>query len=528
MAIGQLLPSRALLLVSLLLPGAAVAATPPSPGAAPSAAAPITVVAVDAQDRAVDLARSHASLQRLPPEQAPDPGVPAGGGREDSDALSYVLAGAAPDLPATIDIQSWSAAGELLGELPAAPLRARRCPAAVAAAAGCVSTAPIRVVAEELDARHPLAAERSLLGELGGAVVLRDAQGRELKLVRVAGPRDTPLGPIERYRATLRVLVVRLSPRGAVPVGAGDAGALGAAREAVARAQALWGACGIGFGPPDEISVQIVDPPPPHLLAVGCGHGLPAGGGQLRFRVEGREIQVELPRGMQPQAAARRVAVAVRAAGFDPRVSDNAPIGAAALPTADLSVRLRDGRLARLDLPKSGPLDTDPTLRACIGTVDLDDGLSHFGDVDAVVGTLEERTLLRAYDDGDPGTIDVLIVPGFSGGDRIGESFIGSDGGSIRNTVLVDRAGLRAGRGSFALAHELGHVLLDDPGHPDDYGVDTPTRLMDADADEPTAFGPSRLIVDECVRALRQGGPDAALPLLRPWPLTALTLHPKK
>jgi len=320
---------------------------------------------------------------------------------------------------------------------------------------------------------------------------------------------------------------VRLSPSGAVPVGAGEAGALAAGRDAVTRAQALWGSCGVGFGPLEEVSVQIVDPPPSHLLVLGCGHGLPASGGRLRLLVEGREVAVDLPRGMSPRAAARRVASAVRTAGFVPRVSDNPPIGASALGTADVSVRLRDGRLARLDLPRSGPIDTDPTLGACVGSVDLDDGLAHFGDVDAVVGTVEERTLVRAYDDGDPRTIEVFIVPGFSGGDRIGESFIGSDGGSIRNTVVVDRAGLRAGRGSFALAHELGHVLLDDPGHPDDYGVDTPTRLLDAEADEPTAFGPSRLTVDECVRVLRQSGPDAPAPLLRPWPLGVLSLRAK-
>ena len=44
--------------------------------------------------------------------------------------------------------------------------------------------------------------------------------------------------------------------------------------------------------------------------------------------------------------------------------------------------------------------------------------------------------------------------------------------GSTENAIILDRAGIRAGARSFALAHELGHVLLDMPGHPDDYGVD--------------------------------------------------------
>jgi hypothetical protein len=88
--------------------------------------------------------------------------------------------------------------------------------------------------------------------------------------------------------------------------------------------------------------------------------------------------------------------------------------------------------------------------------------------------------------------------------------------------VIEDRAGVRADRSSFALAHELGHVLLDDPGHPDDFGIDTPTRLMDADAANSSAYGPRRLLVEECVRAVRQSGPGSASGLLTRWPLAPL------
>jgi hypothetical protein len=110
-------------------------------------------------------------------------------------------------------------------------------------------------------------------------------------------------------------------------------------------------------------------------------------------------------------------------------------------------------------------------------------------------------------------------VPSFSRTGRIGESFIYADGSSVRNAVIIDRAGIRAGARSFALAHELGHILLDMPGHPDDYGVDQPSSLMDADAADPTIFGPRRLSVADCERAIRQSGPTAPVPLLQPWPL---------
>ncbi len=134
---------------------------------------------------------------------------------------------------------------------------------------------------------------------------------------------------------------------------------------------------------------------------------------------------------------------------------------------------------------------------------------------------MEERSLIKAFDDGDPTTIEVLVIPSFSRTGRIGESFIYADGGSIRNAVIIDRAGIRAGARSFALAHELGHILLDMPGHPDDFGVDSPSSLMDADAADPTIFGPRRLSVAG-VRARRaaertQGARAAA----GAWPLYA-------
>jgi hypothetical protein len=167
----------------------------------------------------------------------------------------------------------------------------------------------------------------------------------------------------------------------------------------------------------------------------------------------------------------------------------------------------------------SEPLSSDATLSVCLGEVSLGDGLAHFDDLDAVAGTIEERALVKAYQDDDPGTIDVFVVPSFSKTGRIGESFIDTDGSAIQNVVIVDRAGIRAGSRSYALPHEIGHVLLDMPGHPDDFGVDRPWVLMDADAADATIFGPRRLSVGDCERAVRQSGPASGSSLLVPWPL---------
>ncbi len=195
-------------------------------------------------------------------------------------------------------------------------------------------------------------------------------------------------------------------------------------------------------------------------------------------------------------------------------VSPNARIGPGLAPSVDVSVRRKDGALCAVDTVPGVPLSTDPTLSVRIGSVDLSDGLQHFTDMDAMAGTLEERTLLKAFDDGDPRSIEIVVVPLFAGGGRIGESFIGSDLSSVRNVVLLDRAGIRARKSSLTLAHELGHVLMDLPGHPDDYGVDTPTLLMDSDAADASPFGPRRITLDECARVVRQAGPRARVPLL--------------
>jgi hypothetical protein len=115
--------------------------------------------------------------------------------------------------------------------------------------------------------------------------------------------------------------------------------------------------------------------------------------------------------------------------------------------------------------------------------------------------------------------VDLFVIPSFARGGRIGETFTTHRGGSISNTIIMDRAGVIVGARSFALAHEIGHILLGVPGHLDDYGTDQPTQLMDADASDGTIFGPRRLSIAECERALRQSGPGAPFPLLREWPL---------
>jgi hypothetical protein len=482
----------------------------------------VEVRAVDGDGRDVSFARSHASLQRTPPDRLGDDPFASTG---DPDALRFVVMGFYDDLPSTLSLLSIGADGAPIDALAGVPLGDVPCPASAPAGMICGSTRPIRAVADDIDRTHPLVADRSIKAELGGAIAVASPRMEKLQMIRVAGPRASPVGPIERYRATVRVFLVRVVPHGPPPIGADDAAAIALARGEVERANAMWGACGISLGPAREAAIAVVDPPRPHLLALGCDHGLPASGGAVRVRVDGREVTAKLAAGMLPAAAARVVERAIERAGFRAVVSDNPAMGAGAFGTSDVIVRRRGGEPALIEPPLRGPTSSDATMTACIGRVDLENGLAHFGDVDAVAGTVEERALIKAFDDGDPATVEIFVVPSFRGGGRIGESFIASDGGALRNLLVEDRGAIRSERAAFALAHELGHILLDDPGHPDDFGADTPTRLMDADAANGSAYGPRRLVVAECARALRQSGPGAPVALLRPWPLAPLALR---
>lgn len=481
----------------------------------------LEVLALDGRGDRVDLARSHAAISRELPAFLAANRTPAA----DPDSLRWVLAGPAEALPDSVSLVAHRPDGSELDQLKSVALAPFTCPAGVRAGIVCRATELVRATGDRIDRVHPESSGRSLRAEVGGRIVL-SVGGRKAASIRVGGPRRTALGSIERLRGQLRVHVLRSAPGGMPSLGGDDAGALALARAEIDAASGLWGQCGIHFGEPRESEIFVRDPPPPHLLAVGCDLGLPASGGEVRFVVGGRRVRLATRAGMAPTDVAVELSHALNRLGFAAGVSPNPPTGLSATRTADLLVRLRDGALARIEADGNAPLSSDPTLGVCLGEVDLADGLTHFADANAPAGTVEERTLIKAYADGDATTIDVFIVPAFTGSGRIGESFVDAEGASIQNVIVLDRAGVRAGARSAALAHELGHVLLDMAGHPDDYGVDSTSALMDADATDPSIFGPRRLSIAECERAVRQSGTGAPIPLLTPWPMTSAARKP--
>lgn len=479
---------------------------------------PLRVVAFTFEDaRAVELdsGKTHLTFSRAFPEASP---------LADPDGFRVVVRGmtAYP----TVDVVSLGAKGRVLDAVRGVPVDAP-CDGAPATRAveekaapvePCARSRSLRLVVDHIDRDHQGSLGRSLLAEVGGLVVVAEG-GKKRTSIHVGGPRDTRHGPMPRFRLHLKSTMFRAEKTGKPALFANEGAALESMRADFDDAASLWAQCGIAFADPD---MRIAPPPPPFLVSFGNDLGLPSSGGVVSVKVEGKKLKLVLPPGRTPLDAARLFAIELEKAGFRGEVSRNARIAPGAFGSADVRVSKADGALARVEA--EGLLSSDASMNVAIGEVDLSDGLTHFGDMDSPAGTLEERALVKSLDDSDPRILRVLYVPYFAGGGRVGESFIYGDGSSVKNVVLLDRSGIRTRRSSHAVAHELGHALLDVPGHPDDFGTDTPSLLMDSDASDASVYGPRRLTVDECARVLVESGPRGKIPLLEAWPFEPVPL----
>lgn len=376
----------------------------------------------------------------------------------------------------------------------------------------------VRLVADAIDAEAPNVSDRVLRVALGDDVraVYAAAGGRSAVASMRVGRAEGAATRRGILTGRLRIRVLRRSAGGAPVMGSNDAAAIAIARSQIGIANEIWGQCGITFGDPASADVAIVDPPAPALLAVADVDGLPAaGGGTLRLTVGGRAIRPITTRAHErPLGTALRIADAVRALGFVAQVFENPPTELSSGRSADVVIRTREGAPAPLGADGAAPLSSDARQTLTIGRVDLDDGLQEFENMTAIAGTLEERALIRLLSDDDPRTVDVFLIDRFTGNTRQGEAFIEGDGGSIANVLVLDRNGVRQEREAWTQAHELGHVLLDQPFHPDNVGPDRPWPLMDADSSLGLVTGPKRLTEDECLRARVESGPGAEPELL--------------
>jgi len=381
----------------------------------------------------------------------------------------------------------------------------------------------VRLVADETDRQARGAEDRTLRVGLRDFVIARYRNGTDAleQTLRVGLPGDVD-APTAARQARVHVHILRLTRElGAAPViGRDELHALRLMRQQLEAANEIWLQCNLSFGPPSEVAIEVSDPPPPTLLSVADGDGLPARGGSVRFKIGTQSIG---PIATQPMATpletAREIARALTARGFYARVSENLATRPGAGRSADILVTRQDGSFVSIEPEPSTPLSSDVRQSLRIGRVDLSDGLQEFDNMTAQVGSLEERALLKALSDDDPTTIDLFVINQFTGATRQGEAFIADPNAAIVNTVVIDRNGLRHLPLAWTLAHELGHVLMNDPLHPDNVGPDRPWLLMDADSGRGTVDGPKRLRAQDCERT-RDASQETSAPLLAPFDIS--------
>ncbi|MGE0327522.1 MAG: ImmA/IrrE family metallo-endopeptidase [Polyangiaceae bacterium] len=479
---------------------------------------------VDARPRVAIALRAYrvASGKWVAPAYAAVSRERPGGWGEGSDPEAFSLGVRAPKglLPKQVWLRSYSAKHRQVDIRGPLELSGVACPT-MDGDTECGVSQALRLVTTSVDRAHPEAG-LALRVELGGHVELDLSEHRAPRTapaeLHVIGPAPAT-APARLGEVRLRVHVLRQGSAGSPAIGGSDEGAKRVMQRELRDSAALWSQCGLEF---KLERLEVVDPPVTSMLSVGCEQGAQSSGGGLELNVGTKTLKLRWPAGLGPRQVAEKIRGAIIRLGFDVELSDNGSTGYTNLPTLDLEVRERRG--SKLGAPvglfaleegsEKRPISDDATLPLCLGEVSLRDGLDHFNDFNASSGTVEERSLIKALQDDDPGTIELFVVPSFVNSGRIGESFIYTAGASVRNVLIVDRAGIRAGSRSFVLAHELGHVLLDMPGHPDDFGVDDPGRLMDSDASESSVFGPRRLSLDDCRRVWSQSGSSAPLPLI--------------
>lgn len=392
---------------------------------------------------------------------------------------------------------------------------------AMAGADGRPARSPfVRLVTDTMDWTAPGVVRQTLLAALRDRIraVVRAPDGQEVGTdLRVGRPGNED-GPQAVRRARWNMHFLRLVAGGPVALGVDEETARKIGRDQVVASNEIYAACNITFGDPADTPINLEDPPGPTLLAVSDVEALRSAGGEIRFRVNGVPVgPIAVGVNWPPHQTAGAIALAVQAAGFVAEVSENAQVDHGAGRSADVLIRDREGRPVTITTDGERPLTTDRRQSLAIGAVDLTDHLSEFDNATSAAGTLEERTLYKVLADDDPTTIDLFVVNRFAGGGRQGEAFIEHDRGMVRNALVLDRTGIRQTRQAWTQSHEAGHVLLDDPYHPDNSGPDRPWMLMDADASLGAVDGPKRLTEEECERIRRESGVHASPPLLRRW-----------
>ncbi len=370
---------------------------------------------------------------------------------------------------------------------------------------GRLSTPWFVLVSEPDDLAIPGLSGRSLLATLSDDVEVRVRRGGGRAAVHSRAVGSSNPDDEDSVNLLMRagVSVLRLYPDGPPVVGGDRGGAEEIARYQVELANRVLAQCHITLGDPREIPVTVDDPPGPWVISVGYRYGLLSAGGQIRLVVNGKPLGPwKVGQGYTPEETARLIAGQLRKEGFTVDLLAASPDQTRANPSAQLVVRNSDGGLATIASWVAEPVSNDRSQSMTIASVHLDDGLDAYDANTIGGGTLEERVLLGVSAPSGSRRTKIFFVNRFATPQKQGESFLVSGGAESGGAAILDRRALLRARQSYTLAHELGHILLQDLGHPDTDGDDRAWLLMNSRAS--SALQGPRLITDEHCRRMRR------------------------
>lgn len=278
---------------------------------------------------------------------------------------------------------------------------------------------------------------------------------RTIPVGETAGPRK----PRHAIRMAIHIMTTAPGNAGVVTIAQADRRIHRWVRRTYAQA---------GLAPRLVTATRIVDPQD-NLVAIGDPGGLTAsGGGQMGFRITstGGPTQVIGPvatvAGMTPGATAAILAGLVTAP-YTATVSLNPPgfTDLVANQSADILITLA-GDLVTIDQEVS----TDARQPLTVGRPDPA-ALVGWGN-NWLVGSIEQRTLLKNYETGDD-RVDVIVVDTIASGDRGQAMMHGVNidaqraaSAEIRFSAFVNAVSMNSSDDDFVnLAHEMGHVLMD-------------------------------------------------------------------
>jgi len=225
------------------------------------------------------------------------------------------------------------------------------------------------------------------------------------------------------------------------------------------------------IGPKLMQEVRAVDPPE-NLIAISDGTGnRAAGDGQLSFRINAtghasQTITITPTAGASPRTTANALAARITAP-FRAAVTRNPPIFNSVRRSADIVITANDG--ARVTIDQEVTNDSNQSLT--VGRVAANSGtglltLLSWDGTNWLVGSIQQRTVLKNYDTGDD-RVDIFVVDTLSAGNGGEAMMSGHRVDPARRAIskvkwsafIIASMMDNTNADPYAFPHEVGHVV---------------------------------------------------------------------